>query len=286
VIVITGVDEFTYHLDCFDTKGNLIWQKRNLNNPVFLSGNGRYAVSGPLNMAIETMPVYILYDVKNGKELWRKERETGKGGTENLFTMVHILHNGKVLLLDGVKLELIDTNGNKLWEYKLSHSDVYVVSTDFEENNRIALINNFGYNGACVFDEGGNLLWQVPKIDNVTLWFSKDGNYLYIFGRKGRIDFLYKMDMNGKIIWERELGDTIYNTLNISSDDKYLLLCGDPAFRPREYLKRDLLLLDAQSGEVVKRVQRETDIYGEFLKNSLLIKEGNKLILFDIKEDK
>jgi hypothetical protein len=170
------VDGFeSYHLDlsCFDTKGNLIWQKKNQPiSSMSLSGNGRYIVYGGEMSDINVISPVGVYDIKDGKKLWEKKLNSDA-------RELHILNDGQVVLVELflgdewiTKISLIDLNGNEVWNYKIKHlispsswcpqllsaGDkiiIYIELDPYDDNKPI-------YYGLYGFDKKGNLLWK-PK---------------------------------------------------------------------------------------------------------------------------
>ncbi|MEW6096265.1 MAG: hypothetical protein AB1567_07040 [bacterium] len=277
IILVTQEGEFTFHLDCFDTKGNLIWQKRNLGNPVFLSGNGGYIVSGPLMTAHEAPPVCILCEVKNGKELWNKKINTE-------FWIPHILHNGQVLILEDFffekksKISLIDIDGKTLWNRELLNTgDWTIVSSELED--KIIIWNWVGH--IYVFKKNGDILWDSKKFPtgDINLFLSEDNNYLVIL--TGNQIFMINT-VRGNILWKRNV-ENDFNYASMSRDNSYLLLTkGPPYFLRQPHLTDKFTILERKTGQIIK-IKRKGYIWGELLENEkIFLKSGSDLLMFHL----
>jgi hypothetical protein len=282
--------ELEYNLELYDEKGNLVWTKRNMGNESFVSGDEKYIVTGMRMTGAEGKQECVLYSI-DGEEIWRKKVETYPW-------MVHILYNGRVILVEliteehktiGARLTLIDTDGKKLWSKELAEtSDYYVFSTRLEENN-LMVISPYGKQKIYIYTEEGSLLWEKKTTGYVTdLSISYDSQYAVFlcWSRDDKRYFVQMMDLKGrKIVWERTNPEFInFDYASISQDNKYILLESSPQIAPQE--KKYVVLLDVRNGEILEEIRMTDSVFGKFISgsNKFLLKSGSRILVQSISE--
>jgi len=277
-------ESYYYHLKCYDLKGNLIWEKDNLRNPSFLSSDKNYLLSGSeAGTGIESFKDLVLIDAKTGKELCRM-----RVGSD--FWVSKILPSGEVIVFEHcypytlMKVYLLNKSGEKLWEFKREIKEGLSSEKIMYKNGKVILYLSTGARKnserlMCLDKNSGEILWEKILEGEIGYKFAipKAKNILYVksAGKAYGIDI-----NNGKTIWRCNYKDGYYIYVSVSSDGKYLLLHRGGLGKNRN----KLLLIDVES-KTIKKIEREVNIYGRFIKDSNLIllkREDNKFEIIKI----
>ena len=292
IVVISREKEYEFKVGCYTIEGKLIWEKQNLLNPVFLSGNEEYLVSGSPDLGIERPNKCILFDLNTGAKLWERNIESD-------FWMCHILETGEVVILENIywkdttKIYFINTKGEELWEYvmptkiSVAHmenktSDIILHWTDFRKMEEIIL-----------FSKEGKVRWKLENINNN--YINMDVDKMVISNKTVYLLDVWKEDeiiaidlRDGTIRWRLNLGNTPYSEISIDGKGKILLLSTRPQYRSIRPIKRNLLLINTLNGEIIQKIDGY-GLYGEFIRNTekiLLrkINEPNNIVIKEIKK--
>ncbi len=183
---------------------------------------------------------------------------------------------------------MINVDGSINWKYDLPDGWYYYSIFSTKDNKIILYVEDFtkGLERFILhgFDEKGNLLWKPKEYKGrnnllLHLTVSKDNNYLTGFTSW---DHLWIMDINnGEFLWKYPLKGERPDTLQISSDGKYILL-GETTLLRGEKLGKPTLI-DAKNGKALRQFEREES--GEFFgTNKILRRTSNKIEIFSISE--
>jgi outer membrane protein assembly factor BamB len=231
----------------------MIWEK------VVVSPNGEYVL-------IKTPVHESVWDVRcvsrDGKILWEKKKVYGNviiSPQEDVIVIVG--HIGGI--------QFCNKNGQVLKKHDLKWQVLIGEPAVFSEDGNYFIIGFSWYNKEkklaenflTLFDKAGNMLWkQRLKTTPIKIVVSHQSKKIYIIAREFFVktnkprDFIYLFDMNGSLIWEKEMG--VYKNVNIalSEDDKFLAVSENPPSR-----KLKVSLYDNLNGEELWALRFEDD---------------------------
>ncbi len=157
-----------------------------------------------------------------GNEEW--EKEFGDSNYNNLWVMAKTIDNSYLLggqnfanlsqNIDGQIMKL-DGNFNLLWNINLgtdTTSEFITKIIPSPDNGCIALLRGtYNYNGnASIYsilriDEFGNILWSYDTFDCLTDISMVGTDDIFLFGSKNASAHVFNLDIDGNLIWEKEI---------------------------------------------------------------------------------
>jgi len=190
---------------------------------ISISSDGSYLVVGTANE--------VFFFDKSGKLLWSRE-------IKESLAELSISSDGNYVVVTskrqiGVssstsKAYLFDKSGNLLWSHEIEGAAIKaLISSD---GAYIVLASDTGLysDKLYCFDKSGDLLWDydMGELNKDSVSISLNGNYIAVASEYpsgslwtvGKVDLL---DNSGKILWSREVGESI-NSASISSDGNYI----------------------------------------------------------------
>lgn len=136
--------------------------------------------------------------------------------------------------------------------FNINTEDIGISNLDIiKENNEIEYLSITSNNtfSSAVFDNKGNVVWNINSNDYVDTKYLENGNVLTVYTEEGR-SYLLEIDYLGKIYNAYKINNHLHHTF-YEFNDKYLLI----TYSEDEFNRNDLIyIIDKNNVKLLKKV--------------------------------